>query len=434
MPKRKDRGAFVGFVGVPAISRSHRFPGVSGWVVVAAAALAASWLLGIERPAVWFGLAVLAIASDAVAHFRLAGERLAAGPTSRPIPLRAPFVVLAALLGGWVPVLILEAALAALTVLPMRAAPKERMKALVLELMPRWAGLFLAVAVAGWVSGLAWAAGREWLGPAAASAAYVSAAIGGCFLQGAGSWWGVRGVVFDVVVLIGVSWAAWAFVSAGSAVLLGLCLFPILALEALRETDRLFADQHFGTITGLSLMLQGAHPHTHRHLARVADMAESVAQRLGMSPEHARRVREASILHDIGKIAVDEAILDKPGPLTDEEYEHVKTHAVYGAQILEPVAEFRELSRWIRWHHERLDGKGYPDGLPADQIPIESRIIAVVDAFDAMTSGLDGGEARPYRKPVPVREALAELRRCAGTQFDPRVVEAFEAAIQETLS
>lgn len=393
-----------------------------------------AWLLAIERPEVWFGLAVLAIACDAVAHGRFATESLGGGPAYRPIPMRAPFVVLAALHGGLVPVLILEAALAALAILPARSAPRERLKRLVVELMPRWAGLVLAVACAGWVSTASFTADIEWLDAAVAVSAYVLTAIGGGFLRAAGTQIALRGATFDVVVLIGVSWAAWAFVGAGSAVLLGLCLFPILALEALRETDRLFADQHFGTITGLSLMLQGAHPHTHQHLARVADMAESVARRLGMSPEHARRVREASILHDIGKIAVDEAVLDKPGPLTAEEYEHVKAHAEYGAQILEPVEEFRELSRWIRWHHERLDGRGYPDGLPADQIPLESRIIAVVDAFDAMTSGLDGGEARPYRKPVPVREALAELRRCAGTQFDPRVVEAFEAAIRETVS
>ena len=432
MPKRKDSGAFVGFVGLPAAASRRHVPEHAGWAGLGIAACSAAWLLQFEKPELWFGFAALAVVCDAVFRTRASTDPGTGDWGGSSIPMRSPFVVLAALHVGLAPTLVLEAALAAMRARSVRQPLRVRLRSLVCEGVPRFAGLILAAAAAAQVSAVA--GGVGWLAEAAAVAVYVGTNLIGRLVRPVRLTELLHGAGPDSVVLVGTSWAAFVFVSAESPVLMGLCLFPILALGALKETDRLFADHHFGTVAGLSLMLQRAHPHTHRHLARVADMAERVARRLGMSPDHARKVREASILHDIGKIAVDEAILDKPGPLTAQEYEHVKTHAEYGAKILEPVAEFKELARWIRWHHERLDGKGYPDGLEGSDIPVESRIIAVVDAFDAMTSGLDGGEARPYRKPIPVREALAELRRCSGTQFDPRVVDAFEEAILETAS
>lgn len=181
---------------------------------------------------------------------------------------------------------------------------------------------------------------------------------------------------------------------------------------------------YYETITALSQMLQHAHPYTHGHLDRVARTAEEVARALGLGPARARLVRQAAVLHDIGKIAVDDRVLDKPGKLTDEEFAHVRRHAEWGAEILRPAESFAPLIPWIRHHHERMDGTGYPDRIPGDRIPIESRIIAVVDAFDAMT-GTEDSHRRAYREPMSDDAAIAELRRCAGTQFDPEVVDAF---------
>jgi putative nucleotidyltransferase with HDIG domain len=189
-------------------------------------------------------------------------------------------------------------------------------------------------------------------------------------------------------------------------------------------------DVYYETIAALSSMLQHAHPYTHGHLDRVATYAETVALRLGLGSARARKVREAAVLHDIGKIAVDEEILDKPSKLNDEEMNHVRRHSEFGAQILEPAAAFRKIAPWIRHHHERPDGAGYPDRLAGNDIPIESRIIAVVDAFDAMVG--DGpSERRPYRTPKTQEEALVELERCQNTQFDAAVVEAFVAVVRE---
>jgi hypothetical protein len=181
------------------------------------------------------------------------------------------------------------------------------------------------------------------------------------------------------------------------------------------------------TLQALALMLQRAHPYTHAHIERVARFAERTALHLGLATDRAKMVHEAARLHDVGKIAVDEQILDKPGKLTPDEYAHVKLHAPFGAAILEEIEELRSIS----FHHERPDGSGYPKGLSGDQIPIEAKIIAVADAFDAMTGGYDGGEKRPYRDPISPELALVEMERCAGTQFDTDVVNAFREALME---
>ncbi|MEQ1933787.1 MAG: HD domain-containing phosphohydrolase, partial [Fimbriimonadaceae bacterium] len=170
-------------------------------------------------------------------------------------------------------------------------------------------------------------------------------------------------------------------------------------------------------------------PYTHRHLARVALASEEVALRLGLGTKRARLVREAAILHDLGKIAIDEDILDKPAKLTPEEFDHVKQHSEFGERILAPVAEFQEMKQWIRHHHERPDGTGYPDQLRDSQIPIESKIIAVVDAYDAMTGGCEGRDKRSYRDPMTPDQAMQELERCSGTQFDKAVVKTFKRVI-----
>ncbi|HTQ11682.1 MAG TPA: HD-GYP domain-containing protein [Fimbriimonadaceae bacterium] len=211
-----------------------------------------------------------------------------------------------------------------------------------------------------------------------------------------------------------------------------LTLVPVWAIRMGLKQKAAMQEQYYETITALTLMLQRAHPYTQGHLERVAFTAEEVARKLGLSSARARLVREAAVLHDVGKIAVDEKILDKPGKLTPEEMDHVRKHAEWGAEILSPVARFAPLVPWILKHHERPDGTGYPKGIGRDEIPIESRIIAVVDAFDAMTDSQDGKPGRAYRDPMTVDEALAELDRCAGTQFDETVVRAFREVVKGT--
>ena len=212
--------------------------------------------------------------------------------------------------------------------------------------------------------------------------------------------------------------------------LVPLSLIPVWALRTSLLYQGKLYDNYYGTIAALNMMLQRAHPYTHGHLERVAETAEEVAKRLGLGPIRARLVREAAILHDIGKIAVDEEILDKPAKLTKDELEHVRLHSTWGAEILTPVREFSPIVPWIRHHHERPDGSGYPDRLSDVEIPIESKIIAVVDAFDAMIGSEGPNGKRTYREPMTVPAALQELERCSGTQFDPEVVRAFRAVVE----
>jgi putative nucleotidyltransferase with HDIG domain len=171
-------------------------------------------------------------------------------------------------------------------------------------------------------------------------------------------------------------------------------------------------------------MLEQAHRATLEHGRRIAPLVRQTARELGLSESAAEELEVAAILHDIGKADVDGNILDKPGPLTSEEYEVVKQHVIDGARMLETDPELKRIADWIRHHHERVDGRGYPDGLKGGRIPLASRILAVADAYDAMVCGGDAG-GRPYRKLVPREEALRELRHCAGRQFDLEAVHAF---------
>jgi putative nucleotidyltransferase with HDIG domain len=232
---------------------------------------------------------------------------------------------------------------------------------------------------------------------------------------------GVRSFLFYALLVTAVA----VLVRQGMVWLIPLTLVPVWAIRTgLKQKADLY-DHYYETITALTLMLQRAHPYTHAHLERVAHTAEEVARKVGLSSARARLVREAAVLHDVGKIAVDEKVLDKPTHLTPEEIDHVRKHAEWGADILSPVRQFAPLVPWILHHHERPDGQGYPKGLSLEQIPIESRIIAVVDAFDAMTDSQDGKPGRSYREPMSVDDAIAELQRNAGTQFDETIVKAF---------
>lgn len=161
----------------------------------------------------------------------------------------------------------------------------------------------------------------------------------------------------------------------------------------------------------------------HGHSGAVADLAALVGSALGWGPERLARLRFAGMLHDVGKISVPEAILRKPGSLTEDEMAIVRNHADAGADIAAQIDGMESIAPWIRHSHEHVDGSGYPLGLRGDDIPTESRILLVADAFDAMTSD------RAYRAAMPIADALAELRRCAGQQFDQDCVELLARAL-----
>lgn len=163
-------------------------------------------------------------------------------------------------------------------------------------------------------------------------------------------------------------------------------------------------------------------PELAAHAARVAENAESVARRLGWDDERLRALRLGAALHDVGKLSVRYEVLAKPGSLDDDELAEIKAHPVEGVWLLAGVPSLEPAIPYVLFHHERWDGHGYPTRRAGASIPLEGRILAVADAFDAMTSG------RPYRRPLPPRQAAEEIRRCAGTQFDPDVAAAFLAA------
>jgi len=166
-------------------------------------------------------------------------------------------------------------------------------------------------------------------------------------------------------------------------------------------------------------------PGTARHSRTVGLLARETAAVLGLSPERVDQIHAAGVLHDLGKLGIADAILYKPGPLDEHEAREIQRHPEIGARILEH-AGLGQIARWVRWHHERIDGHGYPDRLRADQIPLEARILAVADAYEAMIAD------RPYGAGISAEAACDELLRCGGTQFDPAVVDAFLTALQRT--
>jgi putative two-component system response regulator len=194
--------------------------------------------------------------------------------------------------------------------------------------------------------------------------------------------------------------------------------------ERLSTQSRKYEELFLASLQSLADALEVKDAYTWGHSTRVSHYATAIARELGLPPSLLEQVECGSRLHDIGKIGVREGVLNKEGPLTGEEYAHVMEHPVIGWRLLAPLLrEMPHALAVVRSHHERIDGHGAPDGLRGTDIPIEARITAVADSFDAMTSG------RPYRTSVCVETALAELRRCAGTQFCLECVEAFERAL-----
>jgi putative nucleotidyltransferase with HDIG domain len=181
---------------------------------------------------------------------------------------------------------------------------------------------------------------------------------------------------------------------------------------------QLSATERVDLLERLSSILEARRPDTHGHSRRVARHATAIAEQMGLPSDEVARIRTAAAVHDVGKIYVADKILDKPGKLTFTEYNAVKEHSTFGAEMVAALGD-PELTQIVRHHHERLDGKGYPDGLSGKKIPLGARIIAVADTFDAVTS------SRPYRAAKPHKEALELLGAEAGTQLDPDAVRAF---------
>lgn len=188
------------------------------------------------------------------------------------------------------------------------------------------------------------------------------------------------------------------------------------------ENSRLYEElkeSYMQTLTALANAVEARDIYTRGHTERVFYMAELLGKQMGWNEEKLWQVKMGGILHDIGKIGVPDAILNKAETLTPEEFEIMKQHPICGAKILEGISFLAPAVPYVLYHHERFDGRGYPFGLRNDRIPIQGRLMAVVDTFDAMTSD------RPYRKAKSFKMALKEIRECAGTQFDPRIADMF---------
>jgi len=188
------------------------------------------------------------------------------------------------------------------------------------------------------------------------------------------------------------------------------------------ENAMLFDGVHglmMGLLHSLTSAVDAKDAYTCGHSERVALLSRHLSQQIGLSEHQVERVYMAGLLHDVGKIGVPEAVLQKPGKLTTEEFDQMKKHPEVGARILQDIKQIKDIIPGVLYHHERFDGKGYPSGLAGENIPIMGRILCLADCFDAMTSN------RTYRKALPLEVALIEIRRCSGTQFDPRLAEAF---------
>lgn len=198
------------------------------------------------------------------------------------------------------------------------------------------------------------------------------------------------------------------------------------SLRASQDLAERLSRSYGNILRTLAVLVAERDEQTGGHCERVAYHAHALGQRLGVRGRDLETLWWAGLLHDLGKVGIPEYILCKPSKLTPEEYREVQRHAALGAQILLSASpEFAPIAAAVRAHHERWDGKGYPDGLAGEAIPLFGRILAVADVFEVLTS------RRPYREPVSISEALIELRRNAGSQFDPQVVEALLQLAEE---
>lgn len=207
---------------------------------------------------------------------------------------------------------------------------------------------------------------------------------------------------------------------------------PINSLELLARVRSLVRAKHLNdelisvetTLVAMANAIEAKDPYTEGHIERVASYASALGKEIGLSDRDRQSLRKAGILHDVGKIGVRESVLLKAGPLTKEEFDHVKLHPIASERICRPLAQSKSILEVIRHHHERYDGKGYPDGLTGDEIPIGARIMAIADAYDALTSD------RPYRERLSEQQALCVLKEEAGKQFDPELALTFVQMVE----
>lgn len=181
-------------------------------------------------------------------------------------------------------------------------------------------------------------------------------------------------------------------------------------------------DAFYTTVYTLAETIEKRDPYTGNHTKRVMEYSLAIGKTLGLSDEDMTKLQLGAVLHDIGKIGVRDNVLLKESSLTDEEFEQIKMHPVYGEEIISCITQLKSAIPGVKHHHEKFNGRGYPDGLQGEEIDITARIIAVADSFDAMTSN------RPYRAGLSLEVAFDELRKYSGSQFDPQIVEAFFAA------
>ena len=198
-----------------------------------------------------------------------------------------------------------------------------------------------------------------------------------------------------------------------------------VANRTIQEANRSIKALNEELFVTLANIIDARDPFVSSHAAQVAEYATAIAKDMQLPAERVERIRQAGFLHDIGKIAIAEHVLHKPAKLTPEEYELVKTHSMVGAEFIASSQMLRHLAPFVRHHHERWDGGGYPDRLQREQIPLEARILAVCDAVEAMASD------RPYHRGMSLPDIIAELQRCNGTQFDPLAVESFIRVVNQ---
>lgn len=215
------------------------------------------------------------------------------------------------------------------------------------------------------------------------------------------------------------------FLGIGLVVLLGATISQTLfdAYNTERKSREHVEKSTIATIETIANAIDARDEYTGGHSARVAEyaamLAEKIAPNYNFSDKDVKRIHYIALMHDIGKIGIPDAVLNKPGRLTDEEFAIMKQHAVIGDRLLKDIDTVEGLADGVRHHHERYDGKGYPDGLSGEDIPVVARILCIADCFDAMTSN------RVYRKRLSDEQVRAELERCSGSQFDPQMLEAF---------
>ena len=207
--------------------------------------------------------------------------------------------------------------------------------------------------------------------------------------------------------------------------------FMILEIRRFIERLRRAAEENkqmfLGAVSSLAAAIDAKDPYTAGHSERVAHYSATIAQILGLPEDETEDIRVSALMHDVGKIGIQDSILGKAGPLTDEEYEIMKTHPSVGAAIMEHVPQLEHMMSGIRCHHENVDGSGYPDGLKGDEIPLQAKIVSVADTFDAMTTN------RPYQKAMEITYVFARMRSFIGKKFEEHIVEALITAYEQGL-